>query len=413
MTSPGDATATAEDVSSPRKNAMRILLVHCRYRQRGGEDAVFDTEAAQMEDAGHVVERFELSNDEIEVDGTLDKIRSGLNTVWSPTGAARLEGVLRQFRPDVAHFHNTFPILSPSAYYACKRQRVPVVQTLHNYRMLCANAMFIRAGQVCEDCSGGRYFNGFVHGCYRDSRLASAAVVAMQYVHHLGGTYRRRIDRLIALTEFARGKFLDAGFAPQQVLVKPNSLPTDPGPGDGHGSYALFVGRLSAEKGVTTLLDAWRRLPAQPLVIAGDGPLFDVVARTAREIGPHIRVLGAVDRHEVQRLMGEAAFLVVPSEWYEGFPMTVVEAYARGLPVLASNIGSLGEVVQDGRTGWHSPAADAAALADTVQRILAAPATVAAIRENCRAHFLSSFSAARNAAALAGIYRDMIGARRT
>ena len=384
---------------------MRILLVHCRYRLAGGEDTVFETEAIQLEQAGHDVVRVEFSNDDVSTETLFARLKAGLETVWSSRAKTRLAHAIARHAPQVVHFHNTFPLISPAAYLACVQAGVPVVQTLHNFRLLCANAMFMRDGAICEACAGGRFFNGVRHACYRDSRLASSAVALMQYLHHGLGTYARQVDRFIVLTEFARRKFVAGGLPAARLVVKPNSLAQDPGMGAGGGDYCLFVGRLSAEKGVHTLLEAWRQLPDVPLVVAGDGPERAAMERQLAAAGASsVRLLGAVPRSEVLRLMGEARMLVMPSEWYEGFPMTIVEAYSRGLPVLAAHIGSLGEVVVDGQTGRHFRSADAADLASAVRALNAAPAALAAMRERARRRFLDLYGAPQNVAALVDIY---------
>lgn len=390
---------------------MRILVAHCHYRQRGGEDTVFDAEASQLDRAGHAVHRFELTNETLAPDSFLGKMTAGLRTVWSVAAAGRFREEIRRVRPDVVHFHNTFPTLSPSAYYACALEGVPAVQTLHNYRLLCASAMFMREGKVCESCSNGRFFNGIRYACYRDSRLASAAVVLMQYTHRGLGTFIHKVDRFIALTDFARQKFIAGGLPSERLIVKPNSLNTDPGVGDGNGNYALFVGRLSPEKGLRTLLRAWRFLPDIPLRVAGDGPLRDGLKAEAAQLGKHISIVGSIEPSEVMRLMGEARFLIVPSEWYEGFPMTVVEAYARGLPVIASNIGSLGEVIEDDVTGRHFPPGDSNALARTVHEVYENPARLAYYRGQARQHFLERYSPQQNLVALLKIYESVIDPR--
>lgn len=383
---------------------MRVVLVHCRYRQKGGEDAVFDTEAAQLEAAGHQVERLEYHNDDIAADTLGRRLRVGFQTVWATDAPARLATVLRDFRPEVAHFHNTFPQLSPRAYRVCRSVGVPVVQTLHNYRTVCAGAMLMRDGTVCERCLGGRFFNGVRHACYRQSRLASGAVVAMQYLHHAIGTFSDCVDKYIALTAFARDKYIAGGLPAARIVVKPNSLAADPGEGQGEGGFVLYVGRLAEEKGIRTLLRAWESLRDMRLVIAGDGPLRGVVQSAAAASNGSIEAPGMVAPSEVARLMGEAVCLVMPSEWYEGFPMTAVEAYARGLPLVASRIGSLAEIVTPSSTGALFEPGDAASLARALRGVVEDKATLAARRRGARERFVKYYSAESNVVALQDIY---------
>ena len=393
-----------------RQQPNRVLLVHCRYLQRGGEDTVFETEFAQLRAAGHEVERFELLNSDIDTSTACARIAAAVGTVWSSAPTKMLERRLKQFRPSIVHFHNTFPLLSPRAYLICRAASVPVIQTLHNFRLLCASAMFLREGRVCEDCMGRRFYRGAVHRCYRGSFAASSAVVAMQYVHHVAGTFERKVDRYIALSRFARERFVAGGLPADRIVVKPNSLADDPGFGPGDGAYALFVGRLSPEKGVRTLLEAWREVPGINLLIAGDGPLRGEVEQRAAEFAGRVKVLGSVPTREVYALMQRAQFLVVPSEWYEGFPMTIIESYACGTPVLAARIGGLTEVVPEGETGLHFESGNAAALARAAVDLSQNRALAQAMRQAARQRFENHYTAAHNVRALEAIYEDATSA---
>ena len=343
---------------------MRILIAHNLYQVPGGEDVVADMEAAALRDAGHMVERYTVDNDEIEGLGGAGKARLAIETIWSERRRREFRKVLRDLRPHVTHFHNTFPLLSPSVYAACRDERVPVVQTLHNYRLLCLNSSFYRDGGVCEDCLGKTPpLPGVVHACYRGSRVQSAVVAGMLTFNRLNGAYRNLVQAYIALTPFMRDKLIRGGLPPERVFVKPNFV-LDPGEGQPAGEFALFVGRLFENKGVGTLLEAWGQLGGRvPLVLAGSGPL-EPEARAAAARDANISVLGQVSREEVQGLLRRAAFLVFPSRWYEGFPLTPVEAMAAGLPVVASRLGAVSSIVQDGTSGWLVEPGNATELAN-------------------------------------------------
>src|SRR5262245_60882422 len=237
---------------------MRILVVHNHYQQAGGEDEVFRAEAALLGERGHAV--FTLTAENGPVHG-LHALTAARDAVWSTGFRRALSEMLRQTRPDVAHFHNTFFRMSPSAYYACRDAGVAVVQPLHNYRLLCPSATFYRHRRVCEDCVGRVIaLPGIRHGCYRGSRGQTAVVAGMLTTHRWLGTWRQCVDSYVAMTEFARAKFIAGGLPADKIAVKPNFCAVDPGMGDGAGGYALFVGRLSVEKGIATLMDAWPRL---------------------------------------------------------------------------------------------------------------------------------------------------------
>ena len=376
----------------------RVLLVHNYYQQPGGEDMVFESEAALLESYGHSVRRLVFDNDEIrDRRSPMASAHLAQTTIWSREAAARVREATRDFGAEIVHFHNTFPLVSPAAYSAARSQGAAVVQTLHNYRLLCPNSLFFRDGHTCEDCLGRTLpWPGVQHACYRGSRAQTAVVAAMLTAHRLRHTWDRDVDLFISLTEFGRQKFIQGGMPAQQVVVKPNFVFPDPGPGNGQPGYVLFVGRLSMEKGVHTLLTAWEQLgDSAPLRIVGDGPLAGLV-QNAQQKMPHVRWLGQKPTSEVFDLMGGAACLVFPSEWYEGLPRTIVESFAMGTPVVASNIGALTRIVQPGLTGLHFRPGDAEDLAACVRRLLEKPEWLAKMRRQARAEFQSKYTADQN-----------------
>ncbi len=327
---------------------MRVLICHNFYQQAGGEDQVFAAEAQLLRQFGHDVQTYAVHNDQIELMG---KLKLAAATVWNRGAADEIARRTRQHGAQIVHFHNTFPLLSPAVYSAAHRSGAAVVQTLHNYRLICPAATLFRDGKPCEKCVGRLPVQGVVHGCYRGSRAATAAAAVMLGVHRAIGTYTEKVDAYIALTQSARDKFLAAGFDPQQLHVKPNFLDPDPGEGPGDGGYALFVGRLAEEKGIRPLLEAWKHIGNElPLKICGDGPLADAV-REAAANQPAIHWLGRQPLAEVIDLMRRAAMLVFPSLWYEPFGRTIIESFACGTPVAASDLGSMKELIQPRRTG--------------------------------------------------------------
>ena len=380
---------------------MKILQVHNYYQQPGGEDQVFAAEGELLGRRGHTVFRFEAHNDDVAQYGRLALAKA---TVWNDESYERLRALLREHRPQILHVHNTLPLISPAAYYAAKREGVAVVQTLHNYRLLCPAATFFRDGHVCEDCLGKAFpWPAVAHACYRD-RAASSVVASMLAYHRARHTWRDAVDAYIALTPFSKEKFVEGGLPENKIFVKPNFLGADPGAGAGSGGYALFVGRLTEEKGLGTLLDAWTTLGAQmPLKIAGDGPLSPEVSKRAQTT-EGVTWLGRQPREEVLALMKSASLLVFPSTWYEGFPVTLVEALAVGLPVVASNVGSMASLIDHERTGLHFRAGDAADLAEKVAWALAHPAQLAHMRKEARAEYLNNYTADQNYQQLMDIY---------
>jgi glycosyltransferase involved in cell wall biosynthesis len=385
---------------------MKILMVHNHYQQAGGEDRVFQEEAALLEAHGHEVTRYRLHNDQV---AAMSRAALAKNTLWNDSVYHELETLVYRERPDVAHFHNTFPLISPAGYHAVKAAGVPLIQTLHNYRLLCPNALFYRDGRPCEDCMGKTVtWPGVVHGCYRGSRAASAVVTAMLVTHRALRTWGDKVDRYIALTEFAKRKFVEGGLPARNIVVKPNFVSPDPGPGGGTGGYALFVGRLSAEKGVDTLLGAWDRLEGRiPLKIVGDGPLAEQVASVARR-RPSVQFLGYKPPRDVDALMKQASILVFPSEWYETFGRVAAEAFAAATPVVAADIGAVAELVEHGRTGLLFRPEDREHLAAQVGWFLSHPEEHNRMRREARREFEAKYTAEQNYTRLMEIYGSVL-----
>ncbi len=381
---------------------MNILMLHNRYLVPGGEDQSAAAEANLLQQQGCHVELLEEDNRRI---GQLGKARTAMRTIWSSESFHRIHNKLRTGKFDVLHVQNFFPLWSPSVYYAAAKCNVPVVQTLRNYRLMCVNSVFFRDSHVCEDCLGKRFgWPGILHACYRDSRAGSAVVAGMNGIHQLAGTWRTKIHAYVALTEFARDKYIAGGFPAEKIVVKPNFVYPAPEPGPGQGGYALFVGRLSPEKGIAMLLNAWRTSAnALSLKIVGDGPLSGIVEVATRE-NRAIEYLGRRSSDEVVQLMGRAEFLVFPTECYEGMPRTVIESFAVGTPVLASNIGSTATMVVPGETGFQFKPGSVAELRQRVEWCSQNLDRLRAMRPKARQAFESNYTGAANARMLLAIY---------
>jgi len=390
---------------------MKIILVHNTYREAGGEDVVFESEKRLLERNGHEVIPYVRSNDELRNASLVDRIASASRTVWSSKTRYEFAAMLDSKRPDIVHIHNTFLVISPSIYSACSERGVPVIQTLHNFRLLCpASTNFFRDGSICEACLDQTLLRSIQHGCYRNSQGATAVVAAMLAFHRALDTWRKSVTRFIALTDFAKEKFTTSGFSADKFTVKPNFADPDPGERFGSGEYALFVGRLHESKGVRVLLDAWKRLPAQyTLQIVGEGPdraELEAYAREAQLSGIVFR--GRLSRAETIEAVKGARFLIVPSIWYEGFPMCIVEAFACGTPVVCSRLGGPSEIVEDHETGLHFNAGDAQDLAETVQWAWNHPAELVKMGHAARRKYETSYTADRNYRLLMGIYEQAL-----
>ncbi len=328
---------------------MKIVQVHNFYKKPGGEDQVFKNEIRLLKENGHDVIDYSVYNDEVDDLGKLAIIKE---LHWSNKHYEYFRSLFKKECPNVVHIHNTFPLISPSIYYAATEENVAVVQTLHNYRMLCPASTFYRDGQVCEKCLGNDLpWYGIIHKCYRNSYLASAATASMLFLHKKKNTFEENVDVFVTMTNFGKAKFIEGGLSSDKIMVKPHFIETDPGVGEGDGNYALFVGRLTEEKGVLTLLRAWEDENINlPLKVIGDGPLNSIVKKATNKY-PLISWLGQCDRNNVLRMMGSATVLIVPSECYETFGLIVIEAFSKGTPVIVSDIGSVGELVENGVNG--------------------------------------------------------------
>lgn len=385
----------------------RVLQVHTRYRQAGGEDQVVEAERRLLEDTGIGVEQVVFDNADLrESESLIGDLRLAASAVWSRAAERRVRAALQAHRPDVMHVHNTFSAASPSVYAAAARSGVPVVQTLHNYRPICPSATAFRDGSACTDCVGRSIpWPGVVHACVRGSRAQSLVVAATISLHRARGTYRG-IAAWLALTEFQRRLMIAGGLPARRIRVVPNFLEPDPGSGAGERAGLLYVGRLSTEKGIDTLLAAAAHLPGSVSVI-GDGPLSAPVERAAA--AGRVVYLGSQDRAVVLDRLRSTVALVVPSIWFEGFPLVVLEAFATGTPVIASRIGSLAELVEDGITGLHAVPQDAEELAGRLRWAYEHPAALREMGRNARQRYEDWFRGRPHLDALLAAYRSVAG----
>jgi glycosyltransferase involved in cell wall biosynthesis len=381
---------------------MKVVVAHNRYRQAqpSGENTVVDQEIAELTAAGVEVIPFLRSSDEIGELPLLQKALLPIAPIYAGPAQRELRDLLRSRRPDLLHLHNPYPLLSPWVVRTAHAQRVPVVQTVHNYRQVCASGLYFRDGHLCTDCRGRSFaLPAIRHACYRDSTAQSAVMATTLALHR--PTWRS-VDRFIALTTAIADHLRGYGIAAERISVKPNSVP-DPGePGPG-GDGFLFLGRLSPEKGVENLLDAWRRQPDGALGrlrVAGDGPLRDLVvaAAAARE---DISYLGPLDRSSVREALRATAVVVVPSQWHDVLPTVILEALAAGRPVLGSNLGGIPYLIGD--AGWVT-GPEPAALAEG---LAIAAAGAESLRDAARARYRSTFAPEVVTGQLLEIYRSV------
>lgn len=395
---------------------MKFVNVHNTYQRPGGEDFVFSQERQLLEEKGHKVVSYCRSNFEVESYSGLKQLDLAQRTIWARDVRKDFAELLRREKPDLVHIHNTFVMISPSIYAACREVGVPVVQTLHNFRLFCPGATFFRDGHVCEECVDHGLLRGVLHKCYRNSRSATAVTALMLAIHRRAGTWTSGIDSYISLTEFSRSRCIRGGLPSDKIFVKPNFVHPDPGMCTTAGGYAVFAGRLSPEKRVSIILDAWSRLAGQgisiPLWVVGGGPeRVELEAEAQRRNLTNIVFKGLLPRSETIAAIKGARFLVFSSEWYENFPLTIVESFAGGVPVICSRLGAMQEIVEDGRTGLHFTPGDADDLAAKVEWSWKHPGSTRKMGREARAEYENKYTAEKNYEQLISIYELTLARR--
>ena len=391
---------------------MKVLLIHNFYGSSApsGENLVVEQECLLLREAGFEVDCYFRNSDDLRSRGRVGQLIGGMLVPWNFAAARAIRRKVLAFQPDIIHIHNTFPLISPSVFWAV-RELSPVVMTLHNYRVFCPAAIPLREGKVCDVCIRSRTVGPALrHGCYRDSRVATLPLAASVWLHRRLNTWNEAVDAFVTLTDFQRSKMIEGGLEPSRVHVKPNPFPSVPPVVDwaSRKHEALFVGRLSDEKGLRTLISAWLGWgsAAPQLRIIGDGPLAGWLSNViaTQDIHGRIQAVGQVSSEAAIAATAESKLLIVPSEWYEGFPLVVRDAFAVGTPVAVSDIGSLATIVRDGDNGVLFPAANAAALQKTVSRLWSDQSEMQRLANGARQDFLDHYTVPKNLQILKSIY---------
>jgi len=379
------------------------LVAHNRYQQRGGEDTVVEAEVALLRAHGCEVVEYARDNHELI---TLSQSKAALQSFWSSRTAIDIDSLIHQHRPHVIHVHNTFPLISPAIYWRADAHRVPVVQTLHNFRLICPQALMLRHDRPCEDCVGHVPWRGVVHGCYRSSRAQTFVLAAMLSGHRAVGTWHRRITRYIALNAFCRDRFIAGGLPASRISIKPNFVDISCPPPRARKGF-LFVGRLSQEKGLSVLAQSLQPGDlGEAVSVIGEGPQGQMLTEL-----PGARLLGALPSNRVYDEMASARALVLPSIWYENFPRTLVEAFACGLPVIASRLGAMATLIDDGVNGLLFEAGNAEDLRAKMAWCLAHPDRTEAMGSAARKTYETHLTPAANMRMLADVYEAAIRER--
>jgi len=391
---------------------MKVLLGHCFYRSSApsGEDSVFISEKRMLESHGVEVIALEKYNDNVNVSTFRKSITAAINTTWSNTSYEEVEQLIHKYKPDIAHFHNTFPQLSPSVYKACSDNGVAVVQTLHNYRLVCPGAMLLRDGKSCELCLNDSLLpiHALLHKCYRGSLLATSSLALMVLRNRVNGVYEKCVNRYISLTDFARDRFIRGGLPANKIALKPNFLSHDICISEIKENYAVFVGRLSEEKGIQTLIETWKSVTSIKLKVLGDGHLRNELEDICLNNNLDVEFMGFCSQENVIEIVKKASLQIIPSECYEGFPMSVLEAFACGTPVIASRLGSLQEIVTDGDTGVLFESGNVKDLLVKINTLIADEKYRINLAHSARILFEDKYSEEINFRLLMDIYNDSI-----
>jgi glycosyltransferase involved in cell wall biosynthesis len=388
---------------------MNILMVHNYYQQRGGEDESTEQEIDLLQQHGHTVHFFSRHNNEINSYSPVQKTLLFFEPTWSNTTYRQIKDILLSLEIDVVHIQNFFALVSPAVFYACNELNIKAICMLHNYRLLCPGSTFFRDGHICEDCLGGTLWSGIKHKCYHESAIQSAAIALMLKTHRFTKTWTDKIDAYITLSEFARQKFIEGGLPKSKLFVRPNFLVEDPGIGENNREYALYVGRLSPEKGIMTMIEAWKNHPGIPLKIIGDGPQRPQIEEIIRQNQlNHIELSGFLPLNDVYQALRKALFLVMPSIWLETFGRVIIEAYATGTPVIASRIGAMKEIIIEKKTGLLFEPGNALDLSDQIQYAIDHPLELRTWGEQARSQYVQKYTADSAYEKLISIYEEVL-----
>lgn len=381
---------------------MNILIVHNKYNSKGGEDITVEKEIKLLEKNGHKVNFFTRSNSQIK--SIFSKIKTAINSSFSYETYNYFNNTSFLQKYDIIHVHNFFPLITPSIFYAAKKNNIPIVMTLHNYRLICPSGLLMHKNKIYEKSIKYSPYSTVIDRVYKNSFIGTFFLAKMINNHKKRGTWNNKVSRLIALTNFGRKKFIDSGINKSQIVVKPTWCTDFHNKNCTKENYALFVGRISEEKGISSLIEAWSQIDYK-LVIAGDGPLTNKLLNTKNK---NIHYIGRKNQHEIFKLMEKASFLVIPSTWYEGLPAVIIEAFCAGLPVIGSKIGAIEEIIDNNVTGIHFEPNNPEDLREKVNKIINDKKLLTTLSENARKEFLNKYTPEKNYSQLIEIYNNVI-----
>jgi len=389
---------------------MKILLIHNAYQKFGGEDVVFRMERQLLKDNGHEVVEYTVSNHDINSDSFFGKVKVALETIWSNKQYKKVKRLLKEINPDIVHVHNTFPQLSPSIYWAIKSCNLPVVQTLHNYRLTCANGLLFRSNKPCDLCTTGNFSAALKYKCYRNSLMATAPLVLMQKIHRILGTFNNKVDVYITLNSFNKDIMVKSGLPEEKMYIKPNFINSRNLSKRSRKKQLIFVGRVSPEKGLDLLLESFTKLKSNEyeLVIIGDGPEKDRLQEKYKNVN-EICWMGHLSHNEVLNEIEQSRGIIMPSRWYETFGMVVIEAFSVGTPAIGPNHAGIPELIQNGINGYLFNPNDTESLSSVLEEFCGMNDSLwNDLSQEARVSFEKSYTEKENYKYLIGIYERLL-----
>jgi len=388
---------------------MKILMIHDYYINRGGEDVSFESEVKMLRDAGHEVITYTKHNKEIINAKGTKMIKVALNTIWNFKVYKEIKKIIKEAKPDIVHFQNTFPIISPSAYWACKSENVPAIQALRNYRLICPSGLLYNKGKITEK-SVKQFFpySALLGRYYRDSFLATLPIALMLFIHRIIGTYKNKVDAYIAVSEFVKRKHVEAGFDKDTIMVKRNVASPQKSKNQLR-KRVIFFGRLTKEKGILTLIKSWKSIKEFELTIIGEGPLYNSIKKiTQSENLKNVSLIGFKKNEELDSELNKCSFVICPSEWYEPAARTIIESFSRGIPVIASNIGGNSELIVNRHNGLLFEAGNFNNLAKKILLLTKNEKLIRRLGANAKIDYLKTHSPPENCKALMTIYEKVM-----
>ncbi len=387
--------------------ALKILVIHNRYVEAGGEDVVVRAEVGMLRDAGCQVILYERSNEELKNLPLFKKIDFLLHGIcYSKDTYREITDIIQREKPDIAHIHNIFFVISPAVYSALSDSKVPIVQSIHNYRLFCANGILYRKGAICEKCSTRNFLPAILNRCWKSSFILTFFLARALSLCYKKKIFQEKVAAFVVPAEFCKNKLVQAGLPKDKIFVKPYFTEISDLPREYFKDYALFLGRLVDYKGLRTLLEAYKILNQRHLKIIGDGPLIREAKRTA-EKSKNIEVLGRLPYEKVREYLKNAAFLIFPSTCYEVLPMVILEAFACGVPVLARDIGGIREVVKNAENGSLFVYNNSDDLAEKINFLFENRQLIEDMGRNARKTYEQHYSIKENYDGLFSIYRTI------